>query len=82
MLIQTLSHGKKIAALAALIVMLGGCENPSSTAKFVVGGAAIGAGVGMAAVAATSGCIPCAAGLGAAVGAGIGLAFDVLENKR
>lgn len=75
-------NSRKLTALAALALLLGGCENPDNTLKYVLVGGVIGAGTGAVAVAATSGCIPCAAAIGAAVGAGIGLSFDVLENKR
>lgn len=77
-----LSISKKLTAISALVLLLGGCENPGNAVKYALVGGAIGAGTGVVVVAATSGCIPCAAALGAAVGAGIGLSFDVLENKR
>ncbi|MDD3182437.1 MAG: hypothetical protein PHD48_06520 [Alphaproteobacteria bacterium] len=76
------SCSKKMCAITALLLLLGGCEKPESAMKYALVGGAIGAGTGIVAVAATSGCIPCAAALGAAVGAGLGLCFDILENKR
>lgn len=75
-------NSKKLTILLALLVILGGCEKPGNAVKYALTGGAVGAGTMAVAVAATSGCVPCAAALGAAVGAGIGLCFDALEQKR
>lgn len=77
-----ISSIQKMTALAALTVMVSGCQNPGSALKYGASGALIGAGVGAAALGATSGCIPCGAAIGAAVGAGVGLCFDIVDNKR
>ncbi len=73
---------KKLTVLMALLMILSACEKPGNAAKYALTGGAIGAGTMAVAVAATSGCIPCAAAIGAAVGAGMGLCFDALEQKR
>lgn len=73
---------RKYASLLLICVLLNGCQKPESFVKYLVSGAAIGAGAGAVAMVATGGCIGCGAAVGAAVGAGIGVAFDALENKR
>ncbi|MGE4351588.1 MAG: hypothetical protein AB7E52_05300 [Bdellovibrionales bacterium] len=77
-----LSSLQKYTAVVVLLLAVSGCKNADNTVKYTLAGAAIGAGTLAIGVAATGGCIPCAAGLGAAIGAGIGLSLDTLENKR
>jgi len=72
----------KPAQIFMVCLLLSGCSKPESMAKYVLVGAAAGAGVGAVAMVATGGCIGCGLAVSGAVGAAMGAAFNILDNKR
>jgi len=73
---------RRQALILVTCMLMSGCANPGSMAKYMTVGAIAGAGVGAVTIIATGGCVGCGAAVGAAAGAGLGAAFNILDYKR
>jgi osmotically inducible lipoprotein OsmB len=73
---------KILASMIALILLLGGCCNLSSTQQRVLSGGAIGAGTGAAIAAIAGGGVLAGTAIGAGAGAIGGFIYDEVQKKN